>query len=74
MRAVGVREFGGRMEMFDLPNPRDSGQDEMVIEVAAALPVRALTATPLPLHAPGRRAARGSPCVAGPRQLERVHQ
>lgn len=57
MRAVGVREFGGRMEIFDLPNPHDSGPDEMVIEVAAALPVRALTATPLPLRALGRRVA-----------------
>jgi NADPH:quinone reductase-like Zn-dependent oxidoreductase len=36
MRAAGVREFGGRVELLDLPDPRDPGPDEVVIEVAAA--------------------------------------
>ncbi|WP_433286458.1 NADP-dependent oxidoreductase [Pseudonocardia sp. CA-142604] len=36
MRAAGVREFGGRVEVFDLPEPRDPGPDEAVVEVAAA--------------------------------------
>jgi NADPH:quinone reductase-like Zn-dependent oxidoreductase len=36
MRAAGVREFGGRVELLDLPDPRDPGPDEVVIEVAAS--------------------------------------
>jgi NADPH:quinone reductase-like Zn-dependent oxidoreductase len=36
MRAAGVREFGGQVELLDLPDPRDPGPDEVVIEVAAA--------------------------------------
>jgi NADPH:quinone reductase-like Zn-dependent oxidoreductase len=36
MRAAGVHEFGGQVEVFDLPDPRDPGPDEVVIEVAAA--------------------------------------
>jgi NADPH:quinone reductase-like Zn-dependent oxidoreductase len=36
MRAAGVREFGGRVELLDLPDSRDPGPDEVVIEVAAA--------------------------------------
>jgi NADPH:quinone reductase-like Zn-dependent oxidoreductase len=36
MRAAGVREFGGRVELLDLPDPRDPGPDEVVIAVAAA--------------------------------------
>jgi NADPH:quinone reductase-like Zn-dependent oxidoreductase len=36
MRAAGVREFGGQVEVFDLPEPRDPGPDEAVVEVAAA--------------------------------------
>jgi NADPH:quinone reductase-like Zn-dependent oxidoreductase len=36
MRAAGVREFGGPVELLDLPDPRDPGPDEVVIEVAAA--------------------------------------
>jgi NADPH:quinone reductase-like Zn-dependent oxidoreductase len=36
MRAAGVREFGGRVELLDLPDPRDPAPDEVVIEVAAA--------------------------------------
>jgi NADPH:quinone reductase-like Zn-dependent oxidoreductase len=36
MRAAGVHEFGGQVEVLDLPDPRDPGPDEAVIEVAAA--------------------------------------
>lgn len=36
MRAAGVHEFGGRVEVLDLPDPRDPGPDEVLIEVAAA--------------------------------------
>jgi NADPH:quinone reductase-like Zn-dependent oxidoreductase len=36
MRAAGVREFGGPVELLDLPDPRDPSPDEVVIEVAAA--------------------------------------
>jgi NADPH:quinone reductase-like Zn-dependent oxidoreductase len=36
MRAAGVREFGGQVELLDLPDPRDPGPDEVVIEIAAA--------------------------------------
>jgi len=36
MRAAGVHEFGGQVEVFDLPDPRDPGPDEAVVEVATA--------------------------------------
>jgi len=36
MRAAGVHEFGGRVELLDLPDPRDPGPGEVVVEVAAA--------------------------------------
>lgn len=36
MRAAGMHEFGGPVEVFDLPDPRDPGPDEVVVEVAAA--------------------------------------
>lgn len=36
MRAAGVHEFGGQVEVFDLTDPRDPGPDEVVVEVAAA--------------------------------------
>lgn len=36
MRAAGVREIGGLVEVFDLPEPDAPGPGEVVIEVAAA--------------------------------------
>ena len=36
MRAAGVRESGGQVELLDLPDPRSPGPDEVVIEVEAA--------------------------------------
>jgi NADPH:quinone reductase-like Zn-dependent oxidoreductase len=36
MRAAGVRESGGQVELLDLPDPHSPGPDEVVIEVEAA--------------------------------------
>ncbi|MEU4675343.1 NADP-dependent oxidoreductase [Amycolatopsis sp. NPDC023774] len=36
MRAAGVREIGGLVEVFDLPEPDDPGPGEVVIEVETA--------------------------------------
>ncbi|MET7995744.1 NADP-dependent oxidoreductase [Amycolatopsis sp. NPDC005232] len=36
MRAAGVREIGGRVELLDLPEPDGPGPEEVLVEVAAA--------------------------------------
>jgi NADPH:quinone reductase-like Zn-dependent oxidoreductase len=36
MRAAGVRELGGDIQLLDLPDPRMPGAGEVLIEVRAA--------------------------------------
>lgn len=36
MRAAGIRELNGRVEMLDLPDPRELALDEVLIDVVAA--------------------------------------
>ena len=36
MRGAGIREFGGAVELLNLPEPRSPEDDEVLIAVAAA--------------------------------------
>ncbi|HBW19118.1 MAG TPA: NADP-dependent oxidoreductase, partial [Actinobacteria bacterium] len=36
MRAAGIRELGGPVQLLELPGPRGPGPDEVLIEVRAS--------------------------------------